>query len=59
MAITGAHVLLFTSEPDALRAVWRDVFGFEHVDAGDGWLIFALQRRSSASIRRTARRATS
>ena len=42
MAITGAHVLLFTSEPDALRAVWRDVFGFEHVDAGDGWLIFAL-----------------
>lgn len=42
MAITGAHVLLYTSEPDALRDVFRDVFGLVHVDAGDGWLIFAL-----------------
>ena len=42
MAITGAHALLYTSEPDALRAVLRDVFGWKHVDAGDGWLIFAL-----------------
>jgi predicted enzyme related to lactoylglutathione lyase len=42
MAVTGAHVLLYTSEPDAVRAVFRDVFGWGHVDAGDGWLIFAL-----------------
>ena len=42
MAITGAHVLLYTSEPEALRNVFRDVFGFDHVDSGDGWLIFAL-----------------
>src|SRR5215210_4043321 len=42
MAITGAHVLLYTSEPDRLRATLRDVFGWKHVDAGDGWLIFAL-----------------
>ena len=42
MAITGVHVLLYTSEPDALRTMLRDVFGFQHVDAGDGWLIFAL-----------------
>ena len=42
MAIIGAHVLLYTSEPEALRAVLRDVFGFPHVDAGDGWLLFAL-----------------
>jgi CYTH domain-containing protein/predicted enzyme related to lactoylglutathione lyase len=42
MAITGAHVVLYTSEPEALRAVFRDVFGWRHVDAGDGWLIFAL-----------------
>ena len=41
MAITGAHVVLHTSEPEALRAVFRDVFGWRHVDAGDGWLIFA------------------
>jgi catechol 2,3-dioxygenase-like lactoylglutathione lyase family enzyme len=42
MAITGAHALLYTSKPAELRAVLRDVFGFTHVDAGDGWLIFAL-----------------
>jgi hypothetical protein len=42
VAITGVHALIYTSEPDAVRAVFRDVFGFEHVDAGDGWLIFAL-----------------
>jgi hypothetical protein len=42
MAITGAHVLLYTSQPDELRAVLRDVFGWKHVDAHDGWLIFAL-----------------
>jgi catechol 2,3-dioxygenase-like lactoylglutathione lyase family enzyme len=40
--ITGAHVLIYTSEPEALRAVFRDVFGWKYVDDGDGWLIFAL-----------------
>jgi predicted enzyme related to lactoylglutathione lyase len=42
MAITGVHALIYTSEPEAVREVFRDVFGWEHVDAGDGWLIFAL-----------------
>ncbi len=42
MAITGMHALLYTSEPEQLRAVLRDVFGWKHVDAHDGWLIFAL-----------------
>ena len=42
MAIIGAHVLLYTSEPEAVRSILRDVFGWHHVDAGDGWLIFAL-----------------
>ncbi len=42
MAIIGAHVLLYSTEPEALRATLRDVFGWKHVDAGDGWLIFAL-----------------
>jgi catechol 2,3-dioxygenase-like lactoylglutathione lyase family enzyme len=42
VAITGAHVLLYSSEADALRDVLRDVFGLRHVDAGGGWLIFAL-----------------
>jgi len=42
MAVTGAHVLLYTSQPEELRNVFRDVFSFKHVDTGDGWLIFAL-----------------
>ena len=42
MAIIGAHMLLYTSEPEALRGMLRDVFGWKHVDAGDGWLIFKL-----------------
>jgi hypothetical protein len=42
MAITGAHSLLYTSQPDELRAVFRDVFGWDHVDGGGGWLIFKL-----------------
>jgi predicted enzyme related to lactoylglutathione lyase len=42
MAITGAHVLLYSSAAEELRAVLRDVFNWKFVDAGDGWLIFAL-----------------
>jgi hypothetical protein len=42
MAIIGAHVLLYTPEAEALRTMLRDVFEFKHVDAGGGWLIFAL-----------------
>jgi predicted enzyme related to lactoylglutathione lyase len=42
MAIIGAHMLLYTPKPEALRAVLRDVFGLQHVDAGAGWLIFRL-----------------
>ena len=42
MAIIGAHAILYTSEPDAVRAIFRDVLGFEFVDAGHDWLIFAL-----------------
>ncbi len=42
MAIIGIHTLLYTTEPDALRATLRDVFGWDHVDAGDGWLILSL-----------------
>jgi hypothetical protein len=42
MAITGLHGLLYTSEPNKLRALLRDAFGFNSVDAGGGWLIFAM-----------------
>jgi predicted enzyme related to lactoylglutathione lyase len=42
MAIKGIHNLLYSSEPEKLRAVLGDVFGWESVDAGQGWLIFAM-----------------
>jgi catechol 2,3-dioxygenase-like lactoylglutathione lyase family enzyme len=40
--ITGVHAVMFTRDADGLRAFLRDVLGFESVDAGGGWLIFAL-----------------
>jgi catechol 2,3-dioxygenase-like lactoylglutathione lyase family enzyme len=40
--ITGAHTIIYTRDADADRAFLRDVLGLEHVDAGGGWLIFAL-----------------
>lgn len=40
--ITGAHVLLYSSDAEADRAFLRDVLKFRAVDAGGGWLIFAL-----------------
>jgi catechol 2,3-dioxygenase-like lactoylglutathione lyase family enzyme len=40
--ITGAHAIVYTQDADADRAFFRDVLGFESVDAGGGWLIFAL-----------------
>ena len=42
MSIIGAHALFYTAKPEAVRSMLRDVFGFTHVDAGDGWLIFRL-----------------
>ncbi|HTA45681.1 MAG TPA: hypothetical protein VK789_24705 [Bryobacteraceae bacterium] len=40
--IFGAHVVLYSKDAGADRAFLRDVLGFSHVDAGHGWLIFAL-----------------
>ena len=40
--IAGAHTILFAEDAERARAFLRDVLGFESVDAGDGWLIFAL-----------------
>ena len=42
MAITGVHAILYTDEAAADRAFFADVLGLKPVDAGDGWLIFAL-----------------
>jgi len=40
--ISGAHAILFSEDADADRAFFKDVLKFDHVDAGGGWLIFAL-----------------
>ena len=40
--ITGVHAVLFTTDADADRAFFRDVLDLPSVDAGGGWLIFAL-----------------
>jgi predicted enzyme related to lactoylglutathione lyase len=38
--INGVHVIVYTRDADADRAFIRDVLGYQHVDAGGGWLIF-------------------
>jgi len=40
--IFGAHVLLYSNDPEADRTFFRDVLQFKGVDVGGGWLIFAL-----------------
>jgi catechol 2,3-dioxygenase-like lactoylglutathione lyase family enzyme len=40
--INGTHLLLYSRDADADRAFFRDVLGFKSVDAGEGWLIFAM-----------------
>jgi catechol 2,3-dioxygenase-like lactoylglutathione lyase family enzyme len=40
--IDGAHAVLFSTEADKARAFLSDVLGLRSVDAGGGWLIFAL-----------------
>ncbi|MFI8828456.1 VOC family protein [Streptomyces sp. NPDC053431] len=39
---SGAHVILYSRDAEADRAFVKDVLGFDHVDAGRGWLIFKL-----------------
>jgi predicted enzyme related to lactoylglutathione lyase len=40
--ITGVHAIVFTKDPEAVRAFFRDVLRLPSVDAGGGWPIFAL-----------------
>jgi catechol 2,3-dioxygenase-like lactoylglutathione lyase family enzyme len=40
--ISGAHVILYSADAEADRAFLRDVLKLRGVDAGEGWLIFAL-----------------
>ena len=40
--INGFHALLYAKNAKKARAFFKDVLGYKHVDAGDGWLIFKL-----------------
>ncbi|MGZ8285770.1 MAG: VOC family protein [Allosphingosinicella sp.] len=40
--ITGAHVMIFSRDPQADREFLREVLGLPAVDSGGGWLIFKL-----------------
>jgi catechol 2,3-dioxygenase-like lactoylglutathione lyase family enzyme len=45
---SGAHVVVHSKDAEADRAFFRDVLGFKSVDAGHGWLIFALPPAEAA-----------
>jgi hypothetical protein len=40
--IIGVHAMLYSRDATATRAFIRDALGLPSVDAGEGWLIFAL-----------------
>lgn len=40
--IYGAHIVLYSADPDADRAFFKDVLEYPSVDAGHNWLIFSL-----------------
>jgi catechol 2,3-dioxygenase-like lactoylglutathione lyase family enzyme len=42
MMLTGAHAIIYSTNPEADRAFLRDVLALPNVDAGQGWLIFGL-----------------
>ena len=40
--IAGIHAIVYSREADKVRALFKDILEFPSVDAGGGWLIFAL-----------------
>jgi hypothetical protein len=46
--IFGAHIIITSKDAEADRAFFRDVLKFKSVDAGHGWLIFALPPAEAA-----------
>jgi hypothetical protein len=46
--ITGTHVIVYSKDAESDRAFFRDVLKFSAVDAGHGWLIFALPPAEAA-----------
>ena len=46
--ITGLHAIVFSPDAVKLRAFFADVLNLPSVDAGGGWLIFALPPSEAA-----------
>src|SRR5579863_176772 len=46
--ISGAHIVVHSKDAEGDRAFFRDVLGLKTVDAGHGWLIFALPPAEAA-----------
>ena len=40
--ITGAHTIIYSTDPVADRSFFRDVLDLPNIDLGGGWLLFAL-----------------
>ena len=40
--INGVHAIVFSPQAEQVRAFFAEVLGLSSVDAGRGWLIFAL-----------------
>lgn len=40
--IVGTHAIVYSKDAAADRLFFQDILGFASVDAGHGWLIFAL-----------------
>ncbi len=40
--ISGAHSIIYSTDPESDRAFFRDILKIPHVDVGEGWLIFEL-----------------
>jgi catechol 2,3-dioxygenase-like lactoylglutathione lyase family enzyme len=46
--IFGAHVVVYSKDATADRAFLQDILGLKSIDAGHGWLIFALPPAEAA-----------
>ncbi|SRR6266702_63184 len=46
--INGAHIVIYSTDAEADRRFFRDVLHFPSVDAGHGWLLFALPPSEAA-----------
>ena len=46
--LSGAHIVIYSEDAEADRAFFRDVLNFTSVDAGHGWLIFAMPPAEAA-----------